>query len=242
MAYITEHQLRAMLAKGIPDPYVLQPDEKLTPAALDFLKTRKIAVETGLRGIPVGVSNRHIHLSPQDVEALFGSGYELTPLRELSQKGQFAASETVTLHGPKGTISGVRILGPARGATQVEISRTDGFALGIHAPVRLSGDIEGTPGIVLIGMKGKITIERGVIVAKSHVHLSPQDAESLRVSEGDRLMLQTSGDRPLIFPDVVARINPRFSLDFHVDTDEANAAGLKTGDRVQLIGRNGKFV
>ncbi len=126
---------------------------------------RTIAKAKELR-IPVGVSNRHVHLSHHEVEVLFGKGYELTPYRSLSQPGQFAAEETVTLVGPKGVLSKVRILGPARELTQVEISRTDGFTLGIHPPVRLSGSIEGTPGITLVGKAGSITISQGVIVAK----------------------------------------------------------------------------
>ncbi|MCK9909389.1 phosphate propanoyltransferase, partial [Microbacteriaceae bacterium K1510] len=147
-----------------------------------------------LYAIPVGVSNRHVHLSPEDVEILFGPGYSLVPERELSQPGQFAAKEKVTLLGPKGFIQGVRILGPARGATQVEISRTDGFQLGVHAPVRLSGDIEGTPGITLIGPSGCVVLAKGVIVAKRHVHMSPVDADRFEVKNGDTIILQTPGD------------------------------------------------
>lgn len=162
-------------------------------------------------------------------------------MRDLSQPGQFACQETVTIVGPKGSIHGVRILGPARGATQVEISRTDGFALGVHAPVRMSGDIEGTPGLVLVTAKGTVVLDKGVIVAKRHVHMSPADAEQYEVKDGDTLILATQSDRPVIYPDVVVRVHPQFALDFHVDLDEGNAANLKTGDRVKVIGKNGQF-
>lgn len=255
MAVITEASLRAMHKTGIPNPFLLEKGDKITPAAADFLKGRGIEVKSfeehqqpstnqaaeAVREIPLGVSNRHVHLSPEDVEKLFGAGHELTPMRDLSQPGQFACQETVTIVGPKGSIHGVRILGPARGATQVEISRTDGFALGVHAPVRMSGDIEGTPGLVLVTAKGTVMLDKGVIVAKRHVHMSPEEAQSFQVNDGDTLILATQSDRPIIYPDVVVRVHPRFALDFHVDLDEGNAANLKTGDRVKVIGKNGQF-
>ncbi|MGG1664079.1 phosphate propanoyltransferase [Brevibacillus sp. NRS-1366] len=255
MAVITETTLRAMLRTGIPNPFLVRAKDIFTPAATDFLKGRGIRVESvesqgafsqvreagGARTIPIGVSNRHIHLSPEDVEKLFGHGYELTPLRPLSQPGQFVAEEQLTLLGPKGILKGVRILGPARGTSQVEISRTDGFLLGIHPPIRASGSLEGTPGITLIGPAGCIVLESGVIVAKCHVHMSDEDARSLQVKDGDSLILQMIGERALIFPDVTVRVSPRYALDFHIDLDEANAASLKTGDAVRLLGKNGRF-
>jgi putative phosphotransacetylase len=254
MTVITETHLRAEMLKGtLSNPYFISRQHRLTPAARDFLRDRGIKIEvTGSNStkkivqtkelrIPVGVSNRHVHLSHHDVEVLFGKGYELTPYRSLSQPGQFAAEETVTLVGPKGVLSRVRVLGPARELTQVEISRTDGFTLGIHPPVRLSGSIEGTPGITLVGKVGSITISQGVIVAKNHVHMSPHDAKEFNVKEGDRLVVQAIADRSVIFPEVVVRINERFALDFHIDTDEANAANLRTGDFVKVIGKNGEL-
>ncbi|EXX87792.1 propanediol utilization protein [Paenibacillus darwinianus] len=255
MALITETSLRALLIKGIPDPFPVAEGDKLTPAAADFLKGRGIPIrrcgeepaklpgrtEAGNLHIPVGVSSRHAHLSPEHVEALFGRGYSLTPMRELSQKGQYAAHETVTLIGSKGIIQNVRILGPSRGATQVEISRTDGFALGVHPPVRLSGQTEGTPGITLAGAKGTVVLPEGLIVAKNHVHMPPSDAMRFGVEQGDRLILQTTGERPVIFAEAAIRVNERFTLDFHIDTDEANAAGLSTGDAVRMIGKNGEI-
>ncbi|MED4583694.1 phosphate propanoyltransferase [Brevibacillus choshinensis] len=255
MAVITETSLRAMHKQGIPNPFLLEKGDKMTPAAADYLKGRGIQVKAfdehqqpstdqaaeAISEIPIGVSNRHVHLSPEDVERLFGEGHQLTPMRELSQPGQFACQETVTLVGPKGSIHGVRILGPARGATQVEISRTDGFSLGVHAPVRMSGDIEGTPGMVLVTAKGTVVLTKGVIVAKRHVHMSVEEAELYQVKDGDTLILETQTDRPILYPDVVVRVNPRFALDFHVDLDEGNAANLKTGDRVKVIGKNGQL-
>jgi putative phosphotransacetylase len=256
MGLITESYLRTLLPKGIPNPFPFHAGDKITPAAADFLKGRGIVLKpvesTSLSEqpewnaeqytIPVGVSNRHVHLSPEDVEILFGPGYSLVPDRELSQPGQFAAKEKVTLLGPKGFIQGVRILGPARGATQVEISRTDGFQLGVHAPVRLSGDIEGTPGITIIGPNGCVVAKQGVIVAKRHVHMSPADADRFQVKHGDTIILQTPGDRPIIYPDVVVRVHDRFVLDFHVDLDEGNAANLRTGDIVYMTGKNGQLL
>jgi putative phosphotransacetylase len=253
MALITETYLRTQLVKGLPNPFPIQTGDKMTPAAIDFLKTRGIAIERmssiptvpphrmtlGQMHISVGVSNRHVHLSPEHVEMLFGGGRSLTPLRELSQAGQFAAHETVSLVGPKGFIQDVRVLGPSRVSTQVEISRADGYLLGLNPPLRLSGHIEDTPGITLVGMKGAVVLQKGVIVAKNHVHMSLQDASKLQIESGDSLILQTMGERPLIFADVVVRVNERYSLDFHIDRDEANASGLKTGDFVQMIGKNG---
>ncbi|WP_286228731.1 phosphate propanoyltransferase [Neobacillus mesonae] len=255
MVLITESKLRSMINKGIPNPFVVREGDKLTPAAADFLRDRRIPIQNmrlvkkdkvsaGSREslqIPVGVSNRHVHLAPEDVSALFGEGYSLMPLRELSQPGQFAAKEQVTLVGPKGIIQNVRILGPARGETQVEISNTDGYQLGIHPPTRLSGWIEDTPGLTLVGPKGCISLQKGVIVAKRHIHISDIDAQKYSLKDGDCLYLQSEGERQIIFADVMVRIHPNYRLDFHVDMDEGNAAGLKTGDMVKLIGKKGVF-
>lgn len=246
MALITETYLRAQLIKGLANPFPVTEGDKLTPAAADFLKERgipllRVAHKSGtpsLNFIPIGVSNRHVHLAPHHTEALFGKDYKLTPLRELSQKGQFAANETVTLKGPHGSLPNVRILGPARGETQVEISRTDGFELGVHPPIRLSGDLAGTPGITLVGTVGTLVLSQGLIIAKNHVHASPDEAQSLHLNHGDRILVQAMGERPLIFADVMVRVSPQFSLDFHIDRDEANAACLHTGDTVQILQRN----
>ncbi|MFC5402900.1 phosphate propanoyltransferase [Cohnella soli] len=246
MGLITETSLRAMLGsgRGLPNPFPIGAEDRVTPAAADFLKDRRIGLRRIAPGreagalIPVGVSNRHVHLSPSHVEVLFGRGSRLHSLRELSQKGQFAAQETVTLVGPKGEIPGVRVLGPSRGVTQVEISQTDGRQLGVAPAVRLSGDLAGTPGILIRGPAGAVVLSEGLIVARNHVHLSTDDAARLSVQHGDRLLLQSLGDRPIVFADATARVDERFSLDFHIDTDEANAAFLRTGDVVRLVGIN----
>ncbi len=194
--------------------------------------------ETGVRAgrIPVGVSARHVHLSPEHVEVLFGPGAELTPDRPLSQPGQFACRERVLLAGPRGSLSAVRVLGPARGATQVEISATDAIALGVRPPVRESGRHEGSVSLTLIGPAGAVTIDSGVILAKRHIHMRPEDAERFGVSDGETVWVAaTDGPRRTIFGDVLVRVSPNYQLEFHIDTDEANAAGLRTGDTVVLI-------
>ncbi len=186
--------------------------------------------------VVVGVSNRHVHLSREDVDILFGPGYQLTPIKDLGQPGQFACKETVTIVGPKGSIETVRVLGPERKETQVEVSLTDCFKLGVNPPVRDSGDLEGTPGIEIIGPNGKVVKERGVIVAKRHIHMHTSDAEKFGVKDKEIVMVAVEhGDRKLIFDDVLIRVHEKFALEFHVDTDEANAAGLKNGDNVYVI-------
>ena len=148
----------------------------------------------------------------------------------LSQPGQFAAQETVAIVGPKGQFDKVRILGPIRPQTQIEVSRTDAFALGIHPPVRESGQIEDTPGVRVIGPKGEVTLEKGVIVAARHIHFHTSDAKQWGIQDKQLLRVQLRGERPLIFEDVIARVSDQFALDMHIDTDEGNAAGVKTGD------------
>ena len=190
------------------------------------------------RRIPTGISARRVHVSQEHLELQFGPGHKLTSIKALTQPGQFAAEERVTLVGPKGVIHKVRILGPVRKATQVEISRTDCYALGVAAPVRESGDIKGTPGIVIVGLYGPVKIEEGVIVAKRHIHFTPEDAKEFGVTDGQRVLVKTEGERPLIFDDVVARVREDFALDMHLDTDEANAAGLNQGDMVTILNDN----
>ena len=186
------------------------------------------------QGIPVGVSNRHIHLSAEHMEALFGSGYTLTKDKDLKQINEFAAKETVTLVGPKGVMRGVRVLGPIRKSTQIEISRTDGFALGVAPPLRDSGNIQGSPGIVVVGPKGAVNLAEGVICATRHIHMEQTDAQRFHVADGDRVTVKVSGSRGGSFDDVLVRVNPNFRLEFHIDTDEANAVFLKNGDMITL--------
>ncbi|QAY65667.1 phosphate propanoyltransferase [Paenibacillus protaetiae] len=185
--------------------------------------------------VPVGVSARHIHLSQQHVELLFGEGYQLTEAKPLSQPGQYAANETVAVTGPKGSFPKVRILGPARKATQLEVSRTDAFALGINPPVRESGNIAGSAGITIKGPAGELTIEEGVIVAARHIHFHTTDAEKWGIQDKQLLKVRFEGERGVVFENVIARVSPDFALDMHIDTDEANAAGISNGDKAQII-------
>lgn len=179
--------------------------------------------------VPVGISNRHLHLSQADLEVLFGKGHELTPMKPLSQPGQYAAEEVVTLVGPKGKIAKVRVLGPVRPKTQVEISRTDSFTLGVNPPVRDSGAIEGSAGIVLEGPAGSVTLEEGVIIAQRHIHLHTDEAAEMGLKDKDIVSVKFDGPRGVIFNNVLVRVSPNFAKDFHLDTDEANAAGLSNG-------------
>lgn len=181
--------------------------------------------------IPVEISAHHVHLSQADVEALFGPGHQLTPMHELSQPGQYACEEKVHLVGPKGRIANVRVLGPTRKETQVEIAMTEQFKLGVQPPIRQSGDLAGTPGITLEGPYGSTTIERGVICAQRHIHMAPEDAMRFRVRDNYVVRVRVEGERELIFGDVVVRVNPAFRLAMHIDTDEGNAGNLKTGMR-----------
>lgn len=185
--------------------------------------------------VPVGISRAHVHLSQKDLELLFGKGYQLTEKKALSQPGQFAAEEIVTLTGPKGSITGVRVLGPVRSKTQVEVTVSDCYRLGIQAPVRESGDLEGTPGITIEGPAGRVDLPEGVIVSKRHFHLSPADAEKLGLKDKDIIRVKTEGERALIFENVVVRVRSDFFMDLHLDTDEANAAGLKNNDLVTIL-------
>ncbi|HEY8543347.1 MAG TPA: phosphate propanoyltransferase [Pseudothermotoga sp.] len=187
-------------------------------------------------GIVVGVSNRHVHLSREDLDVLFGRGYELKPIKDLGQPGQYAADEKVIIVGPKGAIEQVRVLGPVRNQTQIEISKTDAFKLGVNPPVRDSGDIEGTPGIVIVGPTGTVVKDKGVILAKRHIHMLPKDAQHYGVKDKDivKVVCEKEGRR-LVFDDVLIRVSEKFALEFHVDTDEANAALLNNGDLVWII-------
>jgi putative phosphotransacetylase len=186
------------------------------------------------RNVPIGVSARHIHLSKEHLDVLFGSGYILKPLKPLSQPRQFAAEETVAIEGPKGGFAKVRILGPTRGRTQIEVSRTDSFTLGIDPPVRESGNIDRSPGLLVEGPKGQIKLEQGVIVAARHIHFHTSEAAAWGIRDKERLQVQLNGERPLVFTDVIARVSDEYALDLHIDTDEANAAGVKTGDQAVI--------
>ncbi|MBF0543798.1 MAG: phosphate propanoyltransferase [Candidatus Riflebacteria bacterium] len=185
--------------------------------------------------VPVGVSNRHLHVSQADLEKLFGKGYQLKVMKNLSQPGQYAAEETVLLAGPKGILEKVRILGPVRPSTQIEIAWTDSFSLGVKPIVRDSGSTKDTPGCVVIGPKGSVTLDEGVIVASRHIHMHTKDAEKFGLKDMDRVSVKTPGPRSVIYNNVLIRVSEKFALDFHLDTDEANSAGLKNGETVEII-------
>lgn len=185
--------------------------------------------------ITVGLSNRHVHVTQEHLNILYGPGHELTVFKDLSQPGQYACEERVDLVGPKRTIKGVRILGPVRKATQVELSVSDGYTLGLKPPVRDSGDIEGTPGIKLVGPKGEVDLDKGVIVAARHIHMHPDDAKAFGVEDFQRVKVKVEGFRGLIFENVLIRVSPQFALDMHIDVEEGNAAGLSNGDLVEVI-------
>jgi len=197
----------------------------------------KVVEEDTLK-IPIAVSNRHIHLSYADLETLFGSGYNLTVLKPLSQPGQYAAEETVTLVGQGGVIEKVRVLGPPRKRTQVEISFTDGWKIGITPPVRDSGNLKDTPGVVVVGPRGVVNLKEGVICALRHIHMTPSDSIKWGVGDGEIVKVKIEGDRGLIFDEVLVRVNKDYSLEMHIDTDEANACGLIKGGWGVLIKRN----
>ena len=185
--------------------------------------------------VQVGISNKHLHLTEEHVETLFGKGHKLTPFKELVQPGQFAAEERVDIVGPKTTFKGIRIIGPTRPATQIEISMTDARALGLDAPVKESGKVEGTPGCKLIGPAGEVDLKEGVMVALRHIHLSPEEAEEAGLKDKDLVDVKTFGKRPLIFQDVLIRSGPPHKREIHVDTDEANAAGIGNNEFVEII-------
>ena len=185
--------------------------------------------------VPVGVSARHVHLTKEDVETLFGKGYELTKKKEL-MGGQYAANELVTIVGIKlRAIENVRILGPVRKASQVEISATDSIKLGVKAPIRESGDIKGSAPIAIVGPKGVLYLEEGCIIATRHIHMSPVDAKAAGVNNGDTVSVQVENERGTTFNHVSIRVDESFTLEMHIDTDEGNAAKISTGTTVRII-------
>ena len=186
--------------------------------------------------IPVGVSNRHIHLTHEDVETLFGKGYQLTPLKELSQPGQYACKETVTIVGPSmRPIEKVRVLGPERSRTQIEISRTDSYQLKVKPPVRESGKVDGSAPMTVIGPCGVRTVPEGCIIANRHIHMSEADGRRFGIRDGEYVTVDADGARRTRFYDVQVRVNNAFVLEMHLDTDDANAAGLGNGSKVRLV-------
>ena len=199
--------------------------------SVDFLAEEIVRLMT----VEIEASGRHIHLSRAHVDALFGVGYRLTPVKDLSQPGQFACKERVTLVGPKGELNNVVVLGPERGESQVEISLTDAVALGITPPVRQSGDLAGTPGLTVRNGDRMITLDHGLIAAQRHIHMTPEDAGRWGVTDNQTVRLKTFTDRPVVFDAVAVRVSPQFRTAVHLDYDEANACGFKKGDRGMIL-------
>ncbi|WP_243134739.1 phosphate propanoyltransferase [Acetobacterium wieringae] len=197
--------------------------------------TESLKEKEDLLMIPVGISNRHVHLCREDVDILFGIGYEITSLKELSQKGYYAAKETVTIAGPKGAINKVRLLGPLRDNTQIELLSSDRFTLGLELPVRESGVQELSPTITLIGPRGTVINNMGGMIAWRHIHMNMKDAEVLDLKDGEFVKVQTQGEREVIFANVKVRLGEAFKTELHLDSDEANAVGLRNGEKVKII-------
>jgi acetate kinase len=233
-------------AKGFDEPCKISADDsKVTVLVVPTDEERMMAREA-LRALsrsylttvleaqkqkpfPIEVSAHHIHLTQEHVESLFGKDHQLTKHSDLSQPGQYACREQLTIVGPKGRIERVRVLGPTRPATQVEIAMTEQFKLGVHPPIRESGDIKDTPGCVLEGPAGNVKLDRGVICALRHVHMTPEDALRYGVRDKSVVRVRVDGDRELVFGDVLVRVSPTYALAMHIDTDEGNAANVKTG-------------
>lgn len=207
-------------------------EDLISKAVVDILKKSEEEAEPGIK---VGVSARHVHLSKTDLERLFGEGYELTP-KKMLMGDQFAAEECVTLVSPNlKTIEGVRVLGPVRKESQVEISRTDTFKLKVSPPVRPSGELKGSAPMALVGPKGSIFLNECCIIANRHIHLTPKDAEKYNVKDNDLVDVEVENSKPTRFYDVQVRVHPEFNTEMHIDTDDANACAIKTGDKVRII-------
>lgn len=207
--------------------------ELITRLVLEAI-AKKENTESGYM-VPIGVSARHIHLTQEHVEILFGKGYQLTKKKEL-MGGQFASNEVVTIVGLKlRAIENVRVLGPVRSKSQVEISATDAIKLGVKAPIRPSGDIKGSAAVAVVGPKGVIYLEEGCIIAKRHIHMAPKDAQAAGVQDGDVVSVKADNERGTIFNHVQIRVDETFTLEMHIDTDEANAAKIATGQMVTII-------
>ncbi|MFA6801578.1 MAG: phosphate propanoyltransferase [Acholeplasmataceae bacterium] len=189
-----------------------------------------------MKKIPVGISGRHLHVTREDLETLFGKGYELTPMKMLSQPGQYAAEEKVDIISPAGReIKGVRILGPVRPASQVEISKSDAIRGKFVAPVRSSGDVKGSGAATLVGPNGKVELKEGVIIADRHIHFSLDEAKVYGVENGQKVSIKVSGEKPGIMDNVLCRVSAKYALDCHLDTDDGSAFMLSTGDQVELV-------
>ena len=203
---------------------------------MDVLKKQADNIKTNEKPfIPIGISNRHIHLSRSDLDICFGESYELTPIKDLNQPGQYACKETMTICGPKGAIEKVRVLGPVREKTQVEILAKDNFTLGINAPLRISGDISSSEGLTLIGPKGSVQLKEGTIIAKRHIHMTKDDAKKHGVDDGQIVSIQIEGERGGIYDNVIIRSNDNSATECHLDMEEANALGITSDSKLRII-------
>lgn len=212
-----------------------QYEDLMRKVAAAVVRVQQEMNEGGNGTIPLGISNRHIHLSQEDLEKLFGPGYQLTNTKDLVQPGQFACKETLTVCGPKGAIEKVRVLGPVRKQTQVEILAGDTYKLGVKGEVRMSGVLGGTPGVTLTGPKGSVQIPEGVMIAQRHIHMSCEDAARFGVTDGEIVDLECEGTRSGLLHDVVIRANNNSRLECHLDTEEANALGLTSKSNVRIV-------
>jgi propanediol utilization protein len=211
--------------------------EAILKILLEALQTNQPQTQVieDTKEIPIGISNRHIHLSQKDLDLLFGADYQLTKIKELSQPGQFACKELVTICGPNGAIEKVRILGPVRSKTQVEILEGDCYKLGMTTDAKLSGDLSGTPGITVIGPKGSVQTKEGLIVAQRHIHMTLEDAKGFDVQDGQIVSIQINGLRGGIYNNVAIRANNESALECHIDTEEANAMKINSSSKIKLI-------
>ncbi len=245
VALITEEVMRSMGGESTPrmapestmdsrlgpEPFILAPEDF---PYIGSGPQEGTSIEKGF--VRIGVSARHCHVTQEDLEILFGPGAKLTNYRDLLQPGEFAAEQTVTLVGPRmRALEKVRILGPVRKKTQVEVSLTDAIYLGFRPPVRPSGNHEGSLGAVLVGSKGAVNLSSGVIRANRHIHLQTNDARLLGIRDNDKVMVRIHGDRPVLYHDVQARVSDKFVSEMHLDTDDANACGAVTGGFAQII-------
>jgi putative phosphotransacetylase len=199
------------------------------------LSVCSVLAKQGEYFVPFASSARHLHISRKDLDILFGNGYKLTVFKMLSQPGQFASNEKVVIKGPKSEMKNVRILGPERTETQVELSITDSISLGIEPVLKMSGDIADTPGAILVGPEGQVELHRGVIIAARHIHISEEQAALYHLKNGDVISLKKSGAREMIFGNIAIRCGSEHSLELHLDTDETNAALLENGDMLELL-------
>ncbi len=210
--------------------------EKVTRLVIDNLEALMLdGMNIPKDKVPIGISARHVHLERQHLDILFGKDYQLTFLKPLSQPGQFAAQETVEVIGPKGSLPSVRILGPERKQTQVEVAMTEARKLGIKPPVRTSGELRGTPGITIRGPKGEITIQEGVMIADRHIHMTPEDALRYNVKDGQKVKVLIEGEKGGIMHNVTIRVSEKYALDCHIDTDDASAFLINQGQIVTIV-------